>query len=335
MKKAAGISRANAMIAVTVILATAVAVFVVVRTDTTGRRGSGLGEEFVYDLPPRKIDPKLLKYTERTPAIETGLEHPSGIAVGPDGKLYVAGGQAVRVFDKSYRFEEQFPLAAPARCLAAADDGTIYVGMGDHVEVFDAQGKRKASWESAGKNAHLTSIAISGDNVFVADVGRLVVLRYDRSGKLLGRIGRKDADRGIDGLLAPSPYLDVAVGPNGLLWVANPGRLRLEAYTFGGNLEHMWGQASMTDIAGFTGCCNPVHFVILSDGRFVTSEKGGRPVVKLYGSQGVLDAVIAAPKLFKSSGGGLDLAADAEGRILVLDAVSKTVRIFTRKKDTR
>ena len=60
---------------------------------------------------------------------------------------------------------------------------------------------------------------------------------------------------------------------DGLLRVVNPGRHRIEAYTFDGDLEFSWGKVSV-GIEGFCGCCNPVNFAILSDGSFITCEKG-------------------------------------------------------------
>ena len=56
------------------------------------------------------------------------------------------------------------------------------VGVGDHVEVYDRSGKRVAVWESLGERAVLSSIAVAEDDVFVADAGNRVVLRYDSDG---------------------------------------------------------------------------------------------------------------------------------------------------------
>ncbi len=73
-------------------------------------------------------------------------------------------------------------------CLAVgtgehAFPGRLYVGMRDHVEVYEAQGKRQAVWDRPGPRAVLTSIALSEEDVFVADAGSLVVWRYDRRAK--------------------------------------------------------------------------------------------------------------------------------------------------------
>ncbi|MBM3243119.1 hypothetical protein FJZ31_43220, partial [Candidatus Poribacteria bacterium] len=50
------------------------------------------------------------------------------------------------------------------------------------------------------------------------------------------------------------------------------------------------GYLSM-DIDGFCGCCNPVNFAMLPDGRFVTCEKG-LPRVKIYDADGTFSGVV-------------------------------------------
>ena len=46
-----------------------------------------------------------------------------------------------------------------------------------------------------GQKALLTSIAVSKNNVFVADAGNRIVYRYDTNGNLINRIGKKDEER--------------------------------------------------------------------------------------------------------------------------------------------
>jgi hypothetical protein len=331
-------------IIVLVVAAVIVAVLAVVRLDSTGEKGSGLGEAYVYDVRELgKIDPNLILYEESGEPISTGLEGARAIAVGNDGRIYVGGDRAIRLFSPSGSFLREMTLGDTPYCLAPAEDGRIYVGMRDHVEVYDGQGKRLAVWSGAGEDAVLTSIAIGKSDVFVADAGNRVVIRYDTSGEIIKHIGRKDTERNIPGFVVPSPYLDVAIAADGLLRVVNPGRLRIEAYTFDGDLEFSWGKFS-SGIEGFTGCCNPVNFAMLADGSFVTCEKG-LVRVKIYDADGAFVGVVAGPEQLVEGGtaricyfpeqcqsGGFDVAADAAGRVLVLDTMKNIVRIFSRKK---
>jgi hypothetical protein len=148
-------------------------------------------------------------------------------------------------------------------------------------------------------------------------------------------------EKDIPGFVVPSPYFDLAIGPDGLLWVANPGRHQIEAYTAKGDLEFAWGRFG-NNLEDFTGCCNPVNFAILGDGSFVTCEKGAVRV-KVYNAGGVLTGVVAAPQ--QLIGGSrsisqtpdqhqqsiLDVAVDASGLVYILDRARNAVRIFTRK----
>lgn len=323
------ISRSSIFIGAILSLAIAAVVIIVVRDAMTRDKESGLGDAFTYDLESlRKTDPTLINY-EETGAVETGFQRVFAITMDRSDRVYVAGDKSVRIFSDNGDILQEMELAGSARCLAVGSDGTVYVGMKDHIEVYDPSGARKARWESPGRRTTLTSIAVSGDDIFVADAGGRVVLRYDSSGNLISRIGEKDKDRNIPGFVIPSPSFDLAVASDGLLRVVNPGRQRIEAYTFDGDLEFWWGKAS-TAIDGFSGCCNPVNFAFMPDGGFVTCEKG-LPRVKIYDIEGVFQSVVAGADTLNTLGRGIifDVAADSQGRVLLLDPIKRVFRIFT------
>ena len=158
----------------------------------------------------------------------------------------------------------------------------------------------------------------------------------------MDRIGVKNAERNVPGLIVPSPYLHVAMAPDGLLRVNNPGRHRVETYTTAGDLEFSWGKPSAA-IEGFCGCCNPVGLALLPDGRYVTCEKG-LPRVKVYSAEGAFESVVAGAESFPENAaatfvkgaedcrlGGLDAAVDSQQRVYVLDLVTAEVRVMKRK----
>lgn len=301
--------------------------------------GCGLGESDLPsadssdDLPKvQKIDPALIHY-EQTGAFPVEMQQVHALAVGPEDRIYVGGDKAVFVFgDSDGTRQLEIALDDEPTCLAVGNvehafPGRIYVGFRRHLEVFDADGKRVKSWDTLGEKAQITSIAADEEDVFVADAGNRIVLRYGVSGELIGRIGRRDDRRQIPGFVITSTYFDLAVSPDGLLRVVNPRLLRLEAYTFDGDLEHHWGE-SASSIEGFFGCCNPAHFAVLSDGRFVTAEKGVARI-KVYDSEGRFESVVAGPEQLPVE--AADLTTDSRGRILVLDPKAKRVRIFGPK----
>ncbi|HUT58658.1 MAG TPA: hypothetical protein VNA25_12505 [Phycisphaerae bacterium] len=278
----------------------------------------------------RHTDPALIAYDELR-AIPTGLDRPRGLAVGPRDRIYVAGDRKVRVFDKGGAEVSDFPTGVVGKCVAVGQDGKVYVGAGSSVEVHDPSGRLLASWDSPGPKAMICSIALGEQDVFLADDHSASVLRCDPNGRFVGRIGRPDPNGDIPGIILRSPHFDVAVGPQGRLWVANAGRLRVEGYTFDGRLVAAWGRAAQ-QIDGFNGCCNPKDLAFLPDGRFVTSEKGF-PRVKVYDAAGRFVSVVAGPESFDQAVAYLDLAVDGDGRVLVLDPQARTVRVFVPKAD--
>jgi hypothetical protein len=345
MNKITAAANIKTAIGVLIILAVVVAVVAVVKLDVLGNKGGGLSKEFKYDVDElAHIDPNLILYKESTKAIKTGLTNTHGIAVDSKGSIYVAGDKVIRIFARNGNRIGEIKLDDMPRCLTVTENGTIYAGLKDHVEVYDAKEQKQASWENLGQDATLTSIVTSDDNVFVADAGHRIVIRYDTEGNIINKIGRKDSLRNIPGFVVPSPYFDLAVSKDGLLRVVNPGYLRIEAYTFEGDIEFWWGEPSAA-IDGFCGCCNPVNIAVLPNGGFVTCEKG-LVRIKIYNSDGNFEGVVAGPQQFGAGGtsticmlpeecqtNGFDIAVDGEGHIFVLDTVDNVVKIFTRMKD--
>lgn len=307
-----------------------------------GAQAGSQPNPFAFDLGKvSKTDPKLVRY-EEIRRFASLTPEPRRITTGADGNLYVAGGQQVTVLSPDGQHLKDFTLGGPVGCVAAAPDGTFFAGVRDHIEVLDKNGAKVRSWETAGKKTWFTAIAVGESDVFVADAGNRVVLRYDRSGKLAGRIGEKNKAASVPGLIVPSPYLDVEISKDGLLRVNNPGRHRVELYTVDGELELSWGRPSAA-IDGFCGCCNPISISALPGGGCVTCEKGV-PRVKVYSDQGTFECVVAGaesfPENMKAGGarrasdgmmGGLDTAVDAQGHIYILDLAAATIRVMQRK----
>jgi hypothetical protein len=217
----------------------------------------------------------------------------------------------------------------------------LYTALTDRIELYSPTGEKISTWPPV-QSALLTSIAVGRQDVFAADALNKVVHRFDKNGNLQGRLGQKDAQRGIDGFVVPSPYFDVVLGRDGLLRATNPGRQRVEAYTADGHLEWHWGTPSV-QIEGFSGCCNPIALAGLPDGTFVTGEKG-LVRVKVHDDEGRLLGVVAGPhqlgwqgpirvceKIEECGSHGVDVAVDSQGRIYVLEQVRNTILIFEKK----
>ncbi len=277
-----------------------------------------LDARFNYDVSAfTHTDPALLLYTE-TGHFPTGFREPKCLAV--DGNSILVGGdRAIKTFDATGKLLHTRELPALPHAVTAGG----LVAFKDHF----------AGSESFGARAHLTGIAQTSDAIYIADAGNREVLRCDSNGKVLAR---------IKGFAVPSPYFDLLAGADGLLWVANPGKHRIEAYTADGTLELSWGDTNM-NVEGFCGCCNPVYFTRLPDGRFVTSEKGLNRI-KIYSATGEFLGVVAGVEhlvkdleLAKQActncqiGFGFPVACDTASRVLALDPATRDVRIFTPK----
>lgn len=284
-----------------------------------------------------RTDPKLIAY-EQTREFTISRAGARAMVINAEGHLMVAAGRHLSILQTDGTPVSELELSSEAKCLAVVGS-EVYVGLRDHVEVYDRNGQRKATWESPGAKAYLTGLALGENELFVADAGHRILLRYDRSGKLLKRIGEKNTARNIPGFIVPSPFFAVTLAKDGLLRVTNPGRHRVEIYTADGDFEQAWGKPGSA-IESFCGCCNPIHLAMLDDGRMVTLEKG-IPRVKVYAPDGTFESVVAGAESFAENAkvcgpndctvGGLAGAVDAEGRIYILDFVANNVRVMERK----
>ena len=294
---------------------------------------------FAYDVSHlQTTDPKLIAYEEKA-RWKAAHADAKRLAVGTDDTIYVCAGNYLTAHQPTGETKFEIAASEPTRCCTVAPDGTIFLALRDHIEVFNGKAQRQATWESAGKKAWLTGIAVGENDVFATDAGNRVILRYDKSGKLLRCIGEKNKERNIPGFIIPSPFFDVELSRDGLLRVNNPGRHRMELYTPDGDFEGSWGVTSM-GIAGFCGCCNPINFTQLPDGKYVTCEKG-LPRVKIYSATGEFESVVAGVETFSENAracgpsdctaGGLDAAVDSQGRIYILDIVTGDIRVMQRK----
>ncbi len=277
----------------------------------------------------RNVDPKWIAYRE-TARFAAGVTGPRAVAVDSAGHTFVAGHNVVMIFGESGAGE--IDLSDTPNCLAARD-GSIYVGFKDHVEVFDLSGKRTAAWPALPSGALLTGIAAGASDVYLADSGRRLVVHTDRSGKVINEIGKPDPSRDIPGILLPSPHLNVALVPDGTVWLNNAGRHRMENYSPDGTLERFWG-AYGTNVDSFIGCCNPSDFALLADGSFVTAEKGVLRV-KHYLPDGRFDSFVAPPAAFAPEITGVKLATAPDGRVVILDRSDATLRVFARAGGAR
>jgi hypothetical protein len=270
---------------------------------------------------------------------------PRAISVGPEDHIYVATEEAICVLSSQGELVNSLPISAPPTCLAVAGEGhsggsRIYVGVAGGIHVLSPAGELILVSDAMGEKSQPTALALGVEDVFVADAAQRVIWRIGIDGKVLGRIGDSSGGERGPGFIIPSPYFDLVCGSEGLLHAVNPGTRRIETYSYEGVLQSVWGRAG-SNLTGFFGCCNPAHLAQLPDGRFVTSEKG-IPRIKVFDENGVFDCAVAGPNELDVPLAALgdprmtdrksvfDIAADSQGRVLVLDPARKSVRVFVQ-----
>jgi hypothetical protein len=240
-------------------------------------------------------------------------------------KIYVAGDNKVKIVSVSGNLlaELSFPFNP---VVLEVNDDRIYLAVKNQVFVYNEAGNLVAEWQPFDDNSLFTAIAAVDDYVFIADAGKRKIYRYSKEGKVLNEIDGKAVEGALHGFIIPSPSFDIGINSENELWAVNPGLHSLENYTFDGKLRGHWNSSGV-HTEGFSGCCNPGHFTFLSDGRFVTSEKG-LVRIKIYRPSGEFEGVVAAPVKFAAEGHAPDVAADSENNIYALDFDTKMIRVF-------
>ena len=274
----------------------------------------------------KKIDKSLICYTN-TANIKLDITEVKGIAINNDNQLFVAGNQTIAVYDlQTQKKIKTINTTVSAKCISVSDKGKIYLGAKNHIECYDSTGKLEKIWNVINNAVYITSILPLDSFVFVADAGNKAVHKYSKTGKLLSTFGKKNREKNIEGFFVPSPYFDLAKGRDGELWAVDPGRHTLKAYDINGNLKSSWRRSSM-QLDGFSGCCNPSHIAILSNGSFVTTEKGIERI-KIHSPNGDFICVVASPEQFEKGTKGIDVVVDNNDRIIILDPVKQKISIF-------
>lgn len=291
----------------------------------------GLGPSdpsLTYDVERhRSVDPAVVLFAEVAAWPFSGVR---AVAAGPEDRVWVGAGAALHCLTARGETVWTRPLAAEAGCVAVDDGGRAYVGLSDRVAVVDADGALATTWPSLGEQALLTGIAVGSGVVLVADWGNRRVWRFDLAGGLRGALGGRVGTE--PRFVLPSPHFDVCVSDDGAFWVTDPGRRRVVGFARDGLEVGSWGASGM-EVSAFCGCCNPTHLAAFPGGGFVTGEKG-IPRVKVYGADGVFEAVVAPPSVFRPESTGLDVSADSRGRVLVADPAAGVVRVFERQAET-
>ena len=210
------------------------------------------------EATPALTLPVIEQVWETTGGPTTPLGAPYGMAVAPDGTLWVVDGNNARfqIFAPDGTFRETWGTAGsgagqfqfhPSGSGGYGDavfdrQGTLYVAdTGNHrVQKFDATRRFVLAWGSEGTGAgqfqDLISIAVGPDgSIYAADQTRNDVQRFDAEGRFRNTIGEPGNGEGqLNGAEA------VAIDAAGTVWVCDYGTGRIERFAPDGRFLDTW-----------------------------------------------------------------------------------------------
>ena len=289
------------------IAAVSVTMVAMMTYDITERKPKPLPRKHTYQMPPQfSVSPDQASYMPAHTPWPTMLTESRAITVSHRGLIYIAGDSLVNIFEPAGHLLKTLELPGEPTAIQWFDN-KLFIALNNQFIIHNLQTGQQEKWDLKSEAPLITSLAVDNENIYLADASNRIVLRCDHQGNIINRIGEADPENKIPGFVVPSPYFDLALAPDGLLRVVNPGRHQIEAYTPNGDREFAWGKPG-AQVENFCGCCNPVSLALLPDGRFVTAEKG-MPRVKIYDLDGNFQTFVA----------GADLLLDADETELIME----------------
>lgn len=286
------------------------------------------------------------------PGAEPGsLNTPHGLAIGPDGSIFVADSNNHRIQQFSPdgtlinvigSFGDDFAdnTGAPGGTfnepwdVAVDAEGFIYVAdtWNHRIQKFTPQGEFVQMWASFGGTETMyglwgpRSIVIDGNNrLYVTDTGNKRVIVYDTDGNALGEFGGVGFDAGQF-----DEPVGLAVNADGLLYVADTWNRRVQSLFFEPEYQ-LATPVNMWDVYGWYGQSleNKPYIAVGPEGNvFITDPEGYRVIQ--------FDADGNYIQNWGTYSSGIDgfglpggIAVDANGNVWVSDAVNNILMHFT------
>ncbi|MCL5026839.1 MAG: TIGR03663 family protein [Chloroflexi bacterium] len=264
------------------------------------------------------------------------LAEPKGIAIGPDGSIYVADSRNNRVekFDASGNFVTKWGSSGNANGqfaepwgIATDGQGNVYVAdtWNHRIQKFDKNGNFLLTWGTGisanqGEFYGPRGIAVdAGGNVYVTDAGNHRIQKFDGEGRFLAAYGsRGDAE----GQFAEP--VGIAVDRAGNIYVADTWNQRVQ------RLDADLRPTGQWPVAGWQtqSLLNKPYLTVDSEGNVYASDPDNHRMLQ-FSSTGSIRAVwgklgIDATGMNVPTG----VALDASGNIYITDSLNGRILKF-------
>lgn len=254
-----------------------------------------------------------------------GLRRPLGLASVPDGTVYVVDGDCRCVL----RFDAQGSVMSstgpnvgdrtllyPVAAAYDAQDDVLYVSdlgtgqvlrlRGDSLLGTFPPGEKPSPFRSP------IGISLTGDVIYVNDSSQGIVLRFDRSGTLLGTIGKGVGTE--PGFLSYPNFSQVM--PDGSLVVADSNNNRLQRFAADGEFLGIWGGPVLLPRGLALDPVGNLHVASTLGGRIEVFGPNGDHLGG-YGEEGSGNGQFGLPNGMASQGRALYVADRGNSRVQV------------------
>jgi DNA-binding beta-propeller fold protein YncE len=243
------------------------------------------------------------------------------VAVSDDDKIFIAGDSFISSYSADFSLNWEYDTDYPITAIATKND-MIFAASEHKIIIFDKDGNKIAEWGPFDANSILTSISVNDTYIAVADAGVKAVYILNYNGNIQHVIGKAD-----NNFIVPSPFFDVSLEDNNTIFIANPGRFRVERRNIDGTLIDYFGEAGL-EPSEFCGCCNPAH-IYFNNGRIFTAEKGINRI-KILDNEGEFIEFVSINNNFLAPI-PLDIAVSADGST-VYGAYSGNSKLYIFKR---